>query len=56
MNLDLSKTSGLGCIPVVVLENCEPEFSYIIAEPFNKCLRESCFCRLLEGFVSGPCI
>ena len=27
----------------MVLRNCEPEFSYILAELFNKCLRESCF-------------
>ena len=43
INLDLSKVSGLDCIPVVVLRNCEPEFSYILAEIFNKCLKESCF-------------
>ena len=43
MNLDLSKASGPDCIPVVVLKNCEPEFSYILAEIFNKCLKESCF-------------
>ena len=43
MNLDLSKKSGPDCIPVVVLENCEPELSYILAELFNKCLKESCF-------------
>ena len=43
MNLDLSKASGLNCIPVVVLKNCQPELSYILAEPFNKCLKESCF-------------
>ena len=43
MNLDLSKASGLDCIPVVVLKNCEPELSYILAELFNKCLKESCF-------------
>ena len=43
MNLDLSKVSGLDCIPVVVLKNCEPELSYILAELFNKCLKESCF-------------
>ena len=36
MNLYLSKASGPGCIPVVVLKNCEPEFSYILAELFNK--------------------
>ena len=43
INLDLSKVSGLDCIPVVVLRNCEPEFSYVLAEIFNKCLKESCF-------------
>ena len=43
MNLDFSKASGPNCIPVVVLKNCEPELSYILAELFNKCLKESCF-------------
>ena len=43
MNLDLSKASGPNCIPVVVLKNCEPERSYILAELLNKCLKESCF-------------
>ena len=43
MNLDLSKASGPDCIPVVVLKNCEPELSYILAEFFNNCLKECCF-------------
>ena len=43
MNLDLSKASGPDCIAVVVLKNCEPELSYILAELFNKCLKETCF-------------
>ena len=43
MNLDFSKASGPDCIPVVVLKNCEPELSYILAELFSKCLKESCF-------------
>ena len=43
MNLDLSKASGPDCIPVVVLKNYELELSYILAELFNKCLKESCF-------------
>ena len=43
MNLDLSKASGPDCIPVVVLKNCEPKLSYILAELFNKYLKESCF-------------
>ena len=28
---------------MVFLKNCEPELSYILAELFNKCLKESCF-------------
>ena len=43
MNLDLSKASSPHCIPVVVLKNCESELSYILAEIFNQCLKESCF-------------
>ena len=43
MNLDLSKASGPDCITVVVLKNCEPELSYILAELLNNCLKESCF-------------
>ena len=42
-NLDLSKASCPDCIKVVILKNCEPELSYILAELFNKCLKESCF-------------
>ena len=65
-NLDSSKASGPDCIPVVVLQNCEPGLSYILAKLFNKCLKEPCFpdCwkvslvvhRLLEGLLGGPCI
>ena len=35
MNLDLSQAPGPDCVPVVVLKNCEPELSYILAELFN---------------------
>ena len=42
-NLDLSKASGPDCIPVVVLKNCQPERSYILAKLLNKCLKESRF-------------
>ena len=43
-NLHSSKVSGPDCIPVVVIKNCEPELSYnILAEIFNKYLKESCF-------------
>ena len=43
INLDLSKTSGPDCVPVVVLKNCEPELSYILVEFFNMCQKEFCF-------------
>ena len=43
MNLDLSKASRSDCFPVAILKNCEPEISYILAELFNKCVKESCF-------------
>ena len=43
MNLDASKASGPACISVVVLKNCEPELSYILAELFNMCLKGFCF-------------
>ena len=42
-NHDSSKTSGLHCITVVVLRNCQSELSYILAELFNMCLKESFF-------------
>ena len=43
MNLDLSKACGPDCIPVIILKKFEPELSYILAELFNKCLKEFCF-------------
>ena len=43
INLHLSKVLGLDRIPVVDLKKCEPELSYILAEPFKMCLKESCF-------------
>ena len=42
MNLNLSKASGPDCIPVVALKNCVLKLSYILAELFNTCLKESC--------------
>ena len=60
INHDLPKTSGPDCIPVVVLKNCEPELSHILAELFTKCLKESCFPDSwkfsFEGFTGGPYI
>ena len=43
MNIDLSKSSGPDSVPVVVLKNCEPELSLMLAELFSKFLKESCF-------------
>ena len=53
MNYDLSKTSGPDCIPVVVLNNCEPELSYILVELY-KCLKESCFPDCWKGSFVVP--
>ena len=55
-NLDLSKASGLDCIPVVVLKNYEPELSCILAEHFNNVFEGILFFRLLECLIGGPCI
>ena len=43
MNLDSSKAFGPDCIPVVVLKNCKPELSYILADLFDMCLKKSSF-------------
>ena len=43
VTLDSSKVCVPDCIPVVILKNCKPELSYILAELFNMCLKESCF-------------
>ena len=39
---------------MVVLKNCVPELSYILAELFNMCLKESCFpdCRKVSLVLS----
>ena len=38
----------------MVLKNCDPEPSYILAELFNMCLKESCFadCWKVSSVVS----
>ena len=54
-NLDSSKASGPHCIPVVVLTNCEPELSYLLAELFRM-FQGTLFSRLLEGLIGGPCL
>ena len=43
MNLHLSKASGPDSIPVVVLKNCEPEFSYILLNSSISVLRSLVF-------------
>ena len=42
-NLDSSKVSCPDCIPVVVIKNCKPELSYILADLLSMYLKESCF-------------
>ena len=54
MNLDLSNSSGPDCIPVVVLKICESELSFILAELFNKCVKESCFQDCLKVISVVP--
>ena len=53
-HLHLSRASGPDCIPVVVLKHCEPELSYILAQLFNKCLKDSSFpdCWKLSSLVA----
>ena len=53
-NLDLLKASDPDCIPVVLLKNCEPELSYILAELFNKSLTKSCFPGCLKVSLVVP--
>ena len=47
-NLDSSMASSPDCIPVMVVKNCEPKLSYILAELFNIYLKGSCFPNCLE--------
>ena len=42
-NLDLSKAPQPDCIPVAAFKNDGSEFSHILAELFNICLKEPCF-------------
>ena len=43
LNLDSSKASDLDSLPGVVLKNCEPELSCMLAELFNMCPKKSYF-------------
>ena len=54
ISLDSLKASGLDCISVVVLKNCEPELSYVLGELFNKCLKESSFPDCWNVSLVGP--
>ena len=38
-NLDSSKASGPDCIPMVLVMNCKPELSYVLAKLFNMSLK-----------------
>ena len=48
-NLDSSKASGPDFIPVLVLKNCEPELSYILAELFSIWLQD---CSKISSVVA----
>ena len=39
---------------MVVLKKCEPDLSYILAEIFNKCMKESClpYCWKVSSVIS----
>ena len=50
MNFDLSKAPGPDGIQVMVLNNCEPELSYILTELLNKCLKEPCISSVVPVF------
>ena len=39
---------------MVVLKNCEPKVSYILAELFNMCLKKSCFPDCWKVSSKGP--
>ena len=54
INLDFSKLSDTGFIPVMVLKNCDPELSYIPAELVNMCMREPCFPYYLKVSSVAP--
>ena len=43
MNLDSSKVPGPDYKLVLIVKNCEPELSYILAELSNMYLKEFCF-------------
>ena len=42
-NVDFSKGLGPEYIPVVILKGCESKISFIQAEIFNICLKQTCF-------------
>ena len=42
------------CIPVVVLKYCDLELSYVLAEPFNMYLKESCFVQYWKASSVVP--
>ena len=54
MELDFSKARGSDFIPVVVLKNCKPELSFVLAEHFNMCLKQSCFLDCWKVSSVGP--
>ena len=45
-NLGSSKVSNTDCILLAVLNNCEPKFSYLLADLFNICMKGATFLLL----------
>ena len=56
INLELSKVPGPDGILAVIMKNCVPELSNILAELFNMCLKETFFSEIVEGFIRDLCI
>ena len=53
INLDLPKTSGPDCIPVVVLKKCQPEL-YTYELTLQYVSERVLFSKLLKGLIGGP--
>lgn len=41
-------------IPVMFVKNCDSELSYVLAELFNTCLKESCFLACWKVLSAVP--
>ena len=53
-NLDSSQAPDPDCISVVVVKKNESELSFMLAELFNMCLKESCFLDCWKVSLAVP--